>query len=95
MEIKGARINSTKCKSCPFREGGLDLGVTRINEIMTYLVAGVNHFCHSDKTERTICRGGRDYQLEIWHRVGILDHPTDDALGKALIVSGLTPGKHI
>lgn len=89
------KINLIECRSCPFRKGGLNLGITKMNEIVGYLIGGENHLCHSDRTNHTICRGGRDYQLEIWHRVGMIDHPTDDALSNALTRSGLTPGGHI
>ena len=64
-------------------------------EITGYLLQGVNHLCHSDETNHIICRGGRDYQLEIWHRLSIIKEPTDVALHEAMIESGTNPGRHI
>lgn len=96
MKIKDdTRINSASCGSCPFRDNGLDLNTAKITEIKIYLIKGHNHFCHSDPTNHTICRGGRSYQLHIWHRLGIITEPTDNALREALIGSGLKAKKHI
>lgn len=86
---------STQCKSCPFQADGIKLGIEKMSEIREYLVRGVNHFCHSDTTHHAICRGGRNYQLEIWHRLSIIKEPTDGALHEAMIESGINPRKHI
>lgn len=84
----GTKLMSTQCKSCPFQIGGLDLGTDKMSEIMEYLIRGINHMCHSDKTNHTICRGGRDYQLEIWHRLSIIKEATDNALYDAMAETG-------
>ncbi len=88
-------LMQTQCKSCPFQADGIKLGAKKMSEIIEYLIQGVNHFCHSDETHHTICRGGRDYQLEIWHRQSIIKEPTDDALCEAMIGSGINPQGHI
>lgn len=81
---KGTTVRGSQCVSCPFREGGLDLGHKRMTEIETYLINGTNHMCHSDESNKTICRGGRNYQLEMWTRLGIISEPTDAALESAI-----------
>jgi len=88
-------LMQTQCKSCPFQADGIKLGAKKMSEIMVYLIQGVNHFCHSDRTNHTICRGGRNYQLEIWHRRSVIKEPTDGALHEAMIESGINPGEHI
>jgi hypothetical protein len=42
-----------------------------------------SQICHhpllSGKKETHICRGARDFQLEIFYRLGVIDSPTDEA----------------
>jgi len=88
MDLKPhTKVRLVQCSFCPFRRNiGLKLGVQKMGEIQTYLIQGINHFCHSDRTNLTICRGGRNYQLNIWHRLGFIEKPTDDALHSAEIL---------
>ncbi len=92
MNLKpNTKVNTHKCKTCPFRTDGrgLALDPSRIAEIQTYLMEGTNHFCHSDRSNNTICRGGRDFQLTIWYRLGVLSEPTDKALLEAMLERGI------
>jgi hypothetical protein len=92
MKLKpGTKLALQQCNSCPFREGGLGLGITKLEEIKAYLLQGTNHFCHSDSNNKTICRGGRNYQLEMWYKAGIISAPTDEALEEAMLKMGITP----
>jgi len=98
MKIKpGTKVNETQCATCPFREDGkgLDLGAAKMSEITAYLIKGQNHFCHSDSRNRTICRGGRNYQLSVWHRLGLISEPTDEAVRQAMTDVGLDAKDHI
>lgn len=76
----------TMCATCIFREDGaaLPLRPGRLAEIQAYLIQGQAHLCHSGpvagRSADRICRGSRNYQLMIWHRLGILPEPTDEAL---------------
>ena len=36
-----------------------------------------------------ICRGGRDWQLQVWHRMGLITAPTDEALTAKMVALGL------
>jgi len=73
------------CATCPFRPG------SEHANLRPYLAAkslSESRICHSTGTsaiagrtgtpERT-CRGSRDLQLEIMHRLGVIDAPTDQA----------------
>lgn len=96
MKIKaGTAPRRSKCTTCIFRPGGCDLKPGRLAEIQAYLIAGQNHLCHDDETGRTICRGSRNFQLEVWHRMGLISAPTDAALRAAMSAAGVQPGEHI
>ena len=70
-------VNAKMCDTCVFREGQKIVPPQRVGEIQEYLIQGTNHVCH---TTDKICRGARDYQLTIFHRMGIILEPTDEAL---------------
>jgi hypothetical protein len=74
------------CATCPFRPGSpyeylrQDLSESALNE--------GSRICHSTGTSgifgRTgkkdlICRGARDFQLQVFHGIGFLPAPTDQA----------------
>ena len=96
MKIQpGTKVNQSQCSTCPFLRTGLQLDPDKMVEIYSYLSEGQNHFCHSDETNHTVCRGGRDYQLNLWYRLGIIAAPTDQALSEAMAQRGLAVGSHI
>lgn len=78
------------CGSCIFgpRNTRVELRPGGIAEIQEYLIKGTPHLCHSEdakgKRDTFACRGGRNYQLTIWHRMGIIAKPTDEALAEAM-----------
>ena len=94
MELKpGTKVARQQCATCPFRhqsDGGLALSAEKMTEVYIYLLGGTNHLCHSDRDDSTICRGGRNYQLTIWHRLGWIASPTDEALAEAIVTAGQT-----
>lgn len=83
-------VMPAQCATCVFRTDGnaIDLKPGRVEQIKAYLINGTSHICHAGghvrgsrgKGPRLACRGGRDWQLQIWHGMGILDAPTDEAL---------------
>ncbi len=94
---KGMRVRRSKCKTCVFRpekDGGIELTPARRIEIQTYLLAGTNQLCHHDDNQ-TVCRGGREFQLQCWHRMGVIKEPTDEALREAMEERGQEPGGHV
>lgn len=63
----------------------------RLDEIKSYLISGTNHLCHTPHKGRRnalACRGGRDFQLQCWHRMGVLDDPTDASLAAKMKEAG-------
>lgn len=94
---RGIRARRSKCRTCVFRpesQGGIHLAAGRRAEIEAYLLAGKNQLCHYDDN-KTICRGGRLFQLKMWHRAGIIGQPTDAALRRAMKLAGVKPAEHI
>jgi len=98
MEEKARNIErflvmSKQCKTCPFRKD--KQGKHRDNKLVARIqiqsLKEGNQICHrprlEGKTETHLCRGARDYQLEIFHRLGILDEPTDKCWAEASSVS--------
>ena len=83
------------CGVCPFTPAGVKLGDDKMAEIRAYLERGQNHLCHSDRSNQTICRGGRNYQLEAFCRRGWIAAPTDEALQAAMRAMGIDPKGHI
>lgn len=71
-------VQLTKCKTCPFRINNQQL----IAKITAKVLSSSNHICHNHDTK--ICRGSRDVQIEIFHRLGVLESPTDEGYKKAI-----------
>lgn len=83
-------VMPSPCATCIFRERGerTELAPGRLAEIQAYLLRGTPHLCHKPQVEgkrtEVVCRGGRDFQLTMWHRMGILPAATDEALQEAV-----------
>ncbi|MDJ0515505.1 MAG: hypothetical protein AAGJ08_13835 [Cyanobacteria bacterium P01_H01_bin.35] len=90
------RINKQPCRTCPFAgDEPLDITEGARQEIVSYVIAGTNHLCHSDESNQTVCRGGRDIYLRVATMIGAIKAPTDEALAEAMKEAGLIPGLHI
>lgn len=82
-------VRATQCATCIFRPDGFQLSPGRMAEIQAYTLEGKPHLCHT--TKRLACRGSRDYALAIWHRMGLIRAPTDEALAEAMRAAGIDP----
>lgn len=87
--------STTQCKSCPFRYDGLKLSPAYLSNICQYLLEGENHLCHSVRHEKRVCWGARQWQLEVFYRLGRIDAPTNEALAEAMRTFGVEPQSHI
>jgi len=93
--VKAPPVQPAQCGSCIFRENGnkVELAAGRLDEIKTYLLRGTAHRCHQPEAEgrrkTIICRGGRDWQLQVWHRIGLNEAPTDEAQTVKMVALGL------
>ncbi len=92
---QGWKLRKNQCVNCPFGNNPIDLSEERRDEIESYLKDGMNHFCHADTRNKTICFGGRLFQLSEWARLGKIPAPTHKALAQEMLKSGVVPAKHI
>ena len=84
QDITNFPVMQEKCSSCPFKED--EQGRCQSPELVTRIQQDVlteaSQICHhprlSGKEETHLCRGARDYQLQIFHRIGFLEAPTDE-----------------
>lgn len=83
--MKSQKVRSSPCKSCPFKSNKLQLSPERMLEIYSYLFQGFNHSCHSDRTNSTVCFGGREVQLRFFTAMGWIEEPTNEALARAMV----------
>lgn len=93
---KPVPVMPEQCKSCIFRHDGneVELRPERLAEIQAYLLQGTPHLCHTPQMNGgpdRACRGGRDFQLQCWARMGIIAEPTDEALAEAMRKAGVDP----
>ena len=83
-------IMTEKCASCPFCDGG-DIALR--NAIMGRTMLDASQICHHPrvhgKKETHLCRGARDEQLTILHRLQFIKEPTDAAFDEASRAAGV------
>jgi hypothetical protein len=90
IKIDPCNVASVQCASCPWKQDGGILGQdTELKAALEIQVATQeNQLCHAPalvgEPETQICRGARDYQLQIFYRLGVLEAETDEAWAKAL-----------
>jgi hypothetical protein len=67
------------CASCPFARRDHELA----NRVLGRTIFKASQICHhptlAGKPETHLCRGARDVQLTILHRMRLIDEPTDEA----------------
>lgn len=78
------------CQSCPFRQiDGRDQDPYLADRVrQRILVHHASQLCHSSHgggpdgqvdSRTRLCRGARDFLLPIFHRLGVIAEPTDEA----------------
>lgn len=72
-------VMAAKCKSCPFQEANRCTGTAEA--VTARVLTAGSQMCHtSGWPEGThLCRGARDVQLTVMHRLGLLAEPADEA----------------
>ena len=87
-DISNLPVMKKQCMTCPFRtdERGRHLDERLVAKIQMCVLTESSHICHHHKLvnrpESHLCRGARDYQLEIFYRMGLLAEPTDRCWSK-------------
>ncbi|MBS3951902.1 MAG: hypothetical protein KGZ88_03020 [Methylomicrobium sp.] len=86
--ISGWPVMKGKCPTCPFSkdENGREAAPDIADMVRRRCLTEASQICHHPrlhgKKEDHLCRGARDFQLEVFHRIGLLDTPTDEAWEK-------------
>ncbi len=89
-EVDPSNVMPETCPTCPWREdeGRLNLSPEHMKELLIQVLSISNQRCHAPalngKPETRICRKARDIQLVVFHRLGVLTEPTDEAWAEAL-----------
>jgi hypothetical protein len=90
VDIDPNNVMPIKCAHCPWNDDG---GVFRRDDdsrsaLKLSILTNRNQLCHAPafngEPESKICRGGRDYQIAHFHRIGFLAEPTDRAWAEKL-----------
>ena len=81
LDISNLPVNPKKCKTCPFsntRDRTLEAKV--IERCMAQQTSQICHGTEGPHREpRSLCRGMRDLQLQIFFKMGYLSEATDEA----------------
>lgn len=87
-------LTAAPCGSCPFGPNGVEEVATSVKQ---RILTQASQTCHSTgaihgRRDTHLCRGARDFQLQILHRMGLLSAPTDDAWDEACVRLGVANG---
>lgn len=88
---KGWPVMPAKCSSCPFSMADRSFA----NAVLDRTLFQSSQICHHPvlhgKKETHLCRGQRDEQLVLLHRMGWIEEATDAAFAKRSRELGVTP----
>lgn len=90
INISGWPVMKSKCPTCPFNknENGREAALDIADMVRLRSLTEASQICHHPrlhgKKEDHLCRGARNFQLEIFHRLGLLEMPTDEAWEKKM-----------
>jgi hypothetical protein len=83
-------VREQMCEFCPWRKDGgvLHDSPEEFAVLRESVIFEANQRCHAPafdgEVESQICRGARNYQINFFHRLGILSEPSDRAWAEAL-----------
>lgn len=76
-------VMPAQCRTCPFRPDG---DKRLVAAILDRTLLQAQQICHhpglDDKPPTHLCRGARDEQLTLLHRLGYIKEPTDKAFAE-------------
>jgi len=84
-DVSNMPVMQSNCETCPFGPNGdPHLRAT----VEARVISTASQTCHHTgsihgKPDTHLCRGARDFQIQIFYRMGILDAETDEAWTKA------------
>lgn len=71
--IGGFKVNKVRCETCPFSDGGCLPVRAKVEQ--RAMTEG-SQMCHSTDN-KTLCRGARDFQIQMFFRMGFLKEESD------------------
>lgn len=81
QNITNMKVNAKRCSTCPFNEDGcIEIRNVVMQRIMELQTSQLCH--HTDNT--TLCRGARNWQKQIFYRLGFLDDESDKTWNRKL-----------
>ena len=85
IKIKGYPVRKRICPTCPFRA---DCDFIVAESVKARIGLKMSQVCHHGAAATTrdsgqLCRGARDWQLQVLFRLGLIDADTDAAYTKA------------
>lgn len=85
-DIRNFPVMKGMCKTCPFREeheGQIEIA----NMVRNRCLTEASQICHHPrlhgKKEDHLCRGARQFQLQVFFRLGVIEAETDAAWEEA------------
>jgi hypothetical protein len=81
VDVRHMPVMSSKCETCPFNDDGDRHLRSAIEE---RVLTTASQTCHHtgaihERPDTHLCRGARDFQLQVFYRLGFLSAPTDEA----------------
>lgn len=92
IDITNWPVMKSKCPTCPFnedssgREQSPDVAASVRNRCLTTASQICHHPRLKGKKQDHLCRGARDFQLQIFYRLGYIDDQTDEAWERKVTV---------
>lgn len=87
MKHKREPVMKEMCATCPFRKGSPYAYLA--SDLTNSALGKSSRICHSTGSNnainkrtgkpRALCRGARDIQLQVFHRLGVIEAATDEA----------------
>lgn len=85
VNIENFPVMKGMCLTCPFRhehEGQIEIADMVRERCMTEASQICHHPWLHNKNEDHLCRGARDFQLQVFHGMGVIEAATDEAWSK-------------
>lgn len=78
-DIKSLPVNKKRCHTCPF-SNNQQLAADVISRNLENMSSQICHATEGEnRTPQSLCRGHRDILLNLFHGMGYLTEPTDEA----------------
>jgi len=91
-DVRNWLVMAHQCATCPLRQDEQgrypDEGLAQM--VIVRGMTEVSQICHHPrmhgKPETHLCRGARDFQLQLFHRPGFLSEPTPEGLAMTAVL---------